>query len=57
MAENECKHDDPRLKGAWCEPIAGTGTTRWRIGWCCATCGHVEQTGTVPSKPYWAVKL
>ena len=50
---SECKHENANLRGAWCEYISGT---KWRIGWCCADCGHVEETGTVPGKPRWAVK-
>lgn len=53
MGEQEatCEHPE-RMRGAWTEYIAGS---RWRIGWCCAACGHVKETGTSPGKPHWAV--
>jgi len=46
-----CKHPQS-MHGIWDKNLADA-TGRYAIGWCCASCGHAEETGICPSEPHW----
>ena len=52
MTENNCEHP-AKMKAPWTKS-ARKGDDSWNIGWACAECGHVKETGNVPGKPHFA---